>query len=304
MPASIVNQVVNLHRAQLQGIVELGGVRKVRKLYEQARAELEERLAALKRRGMGESFTAFHMRQILLQVRDGLLMFQDQFGPALSKNAKAGALLAQRHTIGAITQFERRFTGTRPVLAIEEAGVFARSYRGLEPSLLSRYHKYVRNYPQATINRIQNGLALSLIQGEPLERAVDKVAATDGLFARDRWRAERIARTEMGYAYGITGQKMLEETAHEVPGLMKRLVATIDARTGDDSKILDGQTVPWNKPFVWMKPTKAGPVRVEYMAPPNRPNDREVMVPWRADYHSRSISSAPITPRLPSGIGI
>ena len=83
MPASIVNQVVNLHRAQLQGIVELGGVRKVRKLYEQARAELEERLAALKRRGMGESFTAFHMRQILLQVRDGLLMFQDQFGPAL-----------------------------------------------------------------------------------------------------------------------------------------------------------------------------------------------------------------------------
>ena len=28
MPASVVTQIVNLHRAQLQGVIELGGVRK------------------------------------------------------------------------------------------------------------------------------------------------------------------------------------------------------------------------------------------------------------------------------------
>lgn len=269
MAASVVNQVVRLHRAQLQGIIELGGVKKVGRLYDQAREELEEKLAVLKRHGEDQTFTAHHLRMVLLQVRDGLLAFQQQFVPALSRQGQVGARLAQRHTAEAIKTFERHFSGTTPVLQIEEASVFARVYRGIEPSLLDRYHKYTRNYAQPTIDRVRRNLASSLLQGEGVGRAVDRIAGAGGIFARERWRAERIVRSETSYAYGVTGQEMLRETSHEVPRLMKRLVTTFDDRTGDDSKELNGQTVDWDKPFTWRKRLRGGGEQiVTYMQPP------------------------------------
>jgi len=64
---------------------------------------------------------------------------------------------------------------------------------------------------------------------------------------------------------------------HDRPGsrLYKRLVATHDKRTGKDSLVLDGQTVPLDQPFedFWYGGT--------YPYPPNRLNDREVVTPWR-----------------------
>ena len=70
---------------------------------------------------------------------------------------------------------------------------------------------------------------------------------------------------------------LLSEDKDDDP-MLKRLVATFDARTGFDSIGLHGQTVPVNKPFVDPYFGK------EYMAPPNRPRDREVVVGWRASY--------------------
>lgn len=299
MPASVINQIVNLHRAQLQGIIELGGVRRVRALYEDARVELEDKLAALRRAGKDQTFSAHHLRMILLQVMDALRSFQADLWPELSRQARDAADLAQRHMVGAIKRMETRYSGLAPVLHVEEAAVFERVYRGVEPTLLHRYHQLVGNYPMITIERVRKNLALGLIQGESTDRMVDRVAASDGIFGREVWRAERIVRTESTYAYGVTNQRCLEETAHEVPRLMKRLVATFDDRTGDDSKQLNGQTVPVDQPFIWMKKTAHGVERVAYMAPPNRPQDRECVVPWRSDYPEPAAHPGPVRPRLP-----
>jgi len=298
VPASIVQKVVNLHRAQLQGLIELGSIRKMRKVYEDIRAQIEAELASLQRAGKSDTFSAHHARVILLQVRDGLREFQRQFGSQLNHDGEAAAVLAQCHTVNAIKQFERRFTGTEPILRLEEAAVFRGVYRGVEPTLLDRYHKLVGNYPMETIVRVKNQLAVSMLGGQGVDQTVRQIASKGGVFDRERWRAERIVRTESSYAYGQTGQRCLGEVAKEVPQLMKRLVATQDDREGEDSKQLDGQTVPWDKPFVWMKKTKHGVERVEYMAPPNRPNDRETVVPWRQEYHG-AISGTPIDPRMP-----
>ena len=303
MPASVVAQVINLHRAQLQGLVELGGVRKIRQQYEAVRAELEAELAAMRRAGTDTTFTAFHLRQILLQVRDGLRVFQGKLAGQLDDGGLAAATLAQRHTVGAIKAFERRFAGTSPVLRLEEASVFARVYRDVEPTLLHRYHRLVGNYPMATLERVRRDLALSMVKGEGVHQAVNRIVAKGGVFDRDRYRAERIVRTEGAYAYGATGQRNLTEVAQQVPRLMKRLVATRDVREGEDSKQLDGQTVAWNEPFVWNKPVRGGGVEVVYyMHPPNRPHDREVVVPWRADYHAGNLHAGPVEPRMPRGL--
>ena len=302
MPSSIVTQIVNLHRAQLRGVIELGGVRKVRSLYESIRAELEADLASMVRAGQGQTFTAHHLRTILMQVRDGLKAFQAGLAPELANSADATATLAQRHVVSAIKQFEKRFAGTEPVLRLEEASVFRGVYKSVEPSLLARYHKLTNNYPMQTIQRVQGQLAMSMVKGEGVDQAVRRIASKGGIFDRERWRAERIVRTEGSYAYGVTNQQCLQEVSHEVPRLMKRLVSTFDQRTGKDSKILNGQTVPFDQPFVWMKQTKAGVERVEFMNPPNRPNDRECVVPWRADYTAPAKHPGPVDPRMPSGM--
>ena len=303
MPASIVAKVINLHRSQLQGVIELGGIRKVRAKYETIRAELEAELAGLRRAGKDATFTAYHLRQVLLQVRDGLKVFQTGLATELDNNGLATATLAQRHVIGAVKAFERRFAGTEPVLRLEEAGVFARVYKDVEPTLLHRYHKLTSNYPMKTLERVRNDLALSMLRGDGVDQAVNRIAAKGGIFDRERWRAERIVRTEGQYAYGVVNQRSLHEVAAEVPRLMKRLVATFDNRTGEDSKKLNGQTVPYDQPFVYMKPLKGGGVeRVEFLQPPGRPNDREVSIPWRADYHGAPEHSGPVDPRMPRGI--
>jgi hypothetical protein len=302
MPASIVAKIINLHRSQLQGVIELGGIRKVRAKYETIRAELEAELAGLRRAGKGDTFTAYHLRQVLLQVRDGLKVFQTGLATELDNNGQATATLAQRHVVGAVKAFEKRFAGAEPVLRLEEAGVFSRVYGEIQPTLLHRYHRLVGNYPMKTLERVRNDLALSMIRGDGVDQAVSRIAAKGGIFDRDRYRAERIVRTEGAYAYGITNQRSLHEVAHEVPRLMKKLVETMDARTGEDSKILNGQTVPFDAPFVWMKKTKAGVERVEYLQPPNRPQDRGVSIPWRADYSGAPAHSGPVTPTMPRGL--
>ena len=58
----------------------------------------------------------------------------------------------------------------------------------------------------------------------------------------------------------------------------KKLVSTFDTVTGRDSVKLHGQTRLVNKPFY---DSVNG---ISYMAPPNRPHDREIIVPWRTSY--------------------
>ena len=53
----------------------------------------------------------------------------------------------------------------------------------------------------------------------------------------------------------------------------------MDKRTGEDSKILarNNPIVPIDEPFVENSTGK----ELVYMHPPNRPNDRAIMIPYR-----------------------
>jgi len=126
------------------------------------------------------------------------------------------------------------------------------------------------------------------------------VAGSAGLYEGQRWRAERIVRTEMSYSYGVSKQVSMGDLARQVPRMRKRLVATHDDRTGQDSIDLDGQTVDVDKPFVWAVRDSKGRLTgkiVHYMQPPNRPNDREVVIPWLDDWSAGALGTAgPVTP--------
>ena len=266
---SLILGIVNAHRAQLQGLIEIGGVRKLAPLYERAQVELTERLAGLIRAGQGQTFQAHHLRIIITQVHDALTSFKAGFAGHLRDTSEMAAVLGARHLVGAIKKLERHFSGVEPVLQVEEAGVFRGLYDGIEPSLLARHNQLVARYPLGTIRRVEQNLAQSLLQSETVDQAVNRIAGQGGIFARERYRAERIVRTESAYAYGVVQQASGRELLHQIPKLHKRIVETMDSRTGEDSKVLNGQTVPWNEPFIWRKRLRGGGEElVRYMQPP------------------------------------
>jgi hypothetical protein len=64
--------------------------------------------------------------------------------------------------------------------------------------------------------------------------------------------------------------------------LLKTLMHPMDQRTGDDSKKLaqEHPAIPISEEFVftWKNATR------RFMTPPDRPNDRAVMIPYRAEW--------------------
>ena len=172
----------------------------------------------------------------------------------------------------------------------------------------------------AAVLALVRARAASITPGTRVKDAkvVLQVSAASAITAK-RWMAETITRTEMSRAYNGAAWRAMRKTPAvpappppraraatmraPVPAvvptapaplpiplpsgtgerrivvrgarMMKRLVATFDKRTGKDSIVLNGQTVPVEEKF--FDPYIAG----YYDHPPNRPRDREVVVPWR-----------------------
>jgi hypothetical protein len=68
-----------------------------------------------------------------------------------------------------------------------------------------------------------------------------------------------------------------------IPGLKKALIHPMDARTADDSKMLSkiNPIVDINEPFRY---TYGKHERV-FMYPPDRPNDRAILVPYKKEWN-------------------
>jgi hypothetical protein len=302
--ASVLAQVLRLQRAQLQGIIELRGVRKMQKLYAEAQAELRSKLGRLVSERKGQSFTAVNLRLALAQVDDAISFFEQQATRHLNKESRIAGAVAARHTAHAMKVLEKRYTGLTPVLQVEQAAVVRGLYAKIEPSLLNRHRSSMRLYGRPVVEKVKQELSLAILQNETVDEAVERIVGTGGVFENQRWRAERIVRTELSYGYHATRLQAMRETQRtDFPDLRKRLVATFDNRTGEDSKELHGQMKPIDEPFVWRKPD--GEIE-EYMAPPNRPNDRETIIEWRSGWPASPLFTdedgpGPVKPEAPRG---
>lgn len=304
--AAVIRQVLDLHRAQLQGVIEVRGVRRMRKIYEDARADLQAKLGALTRAGGGATFTAQHYRIMLVQVSQALAEFAPKFQRHLNDTGEMAAKLGANQTVAEIQKFEHAFTGQTPVLQTAQVGVLRRIYRDTEPSLLVRHAKSMALYGRPVVEAIHRQMALSLAQGETVDQTVERVAGTSGIFARERYRAERIVRTESSFATGVVRLQTMRELQKEMPHLKKKLIETFDSRTGDDSKELHGQVREINGLFHYT-PKSGEKGYPDFSHSPGRPNDRSVTVPWSGGWDNTAETKqdptnppGPITPRVPS----
>lgn len=98
-----------------------------------------------------------------------------------------------------------------------------------------------------------------------------------------KWRVQRIARTELHNIYNASKILAYTQVKEDVlPDLQKALYHPMDSRTGEDSKALKKihPVVDIDKPFVFKWDGKK---RV-FMNPPDRPNDRAVLIPYRENW--------------------
>lgn len=280
------------HYDQLKRHVDRNGVRGLEKLYRESRGELLARIRKAGKRK--DSVDHETLRALLKQVDEVMGAMEAGLEEHLADAGKKAVELGVKHGADEYRALAKHFTGTTPIVNVDVPATFRGLVKDVDSSLLRRYRLQSRNWSTSAISQMERKLSISAATGKSLEDVVDDLLGVDG-FEGERYRAERIVRTEMAYAHGNAKLRSLEGIGEELDQPMfKRIIETFDDRTGDDSFVLHGQTVPIGEPFTWKTKRRGSWVVLEYMHPPNRPNDRAVVIPWDPSWEETA-QDAPLT---------
>jgi len=285
----VAQKVFGAHLNQLKRLVDARGTSDVASLYADAQRDLAARL-----RAAGEGSTKAGpttLRAMIAQADAAVAKLSGKLEQHLNEASSEAVVMGARHGLDEWRRLETHFKGTTPVLDVERGAMFRGLVNGVDRSVLNRHKRSVQIWGLDAIRRIEGRLSVAAMTGKPLEDMVEEVMRDDGLGPEERYRAERIVRTEMAHAHGAAKHQAIERTAKELGGkVWKKLIATFDDRTGDDSFLVHGQAVPVDQPFQWKRKVRGRWVLQRYMHPPNRPNDREVVVPWDPSWPEDDLS--------------
>lgn len=288
--------VLEEHRQRLTRLVERRGGAVIKKLYTEAQDELTRKLAALSG-GVQDTMTAHQMRVMLAQVKVVEGVAAKDMTAALAVASRETQVESLRATIKDITRLEKKFTGAAITVPVEEAARFRGVIDKRRTSLMSAHKSSMANYGASIVSKVEKELSLSLMTGETHSAAIDRVVKVTG---GEWWQGERIVRTELAWANNATAADGIAESAKELPDMMLRwsehvddsTYAILDDRVGVDSIAMHGQLAKPGGTFV-MPPTAPAPdadgntavpkgmIGERWSFPPNRPNDRAVIAPWR-----------------------
>jgi hypothetical protein len=304
---SPIESILNEHRRRLARVVERGGVRRARDLYDDVVRLVERRLRALGGRSSNQ-FTAHQLRIFLAQVKQGQALLTLRLAGHLGDLTREAQVEAVRAVSKDIARLERHFRGAEVILPIDEAGRFSGIIHGDSPASLIRKHRMHAAHTELSAkmavraaDATEQVMSLALLSGRSMGETIDDVmdALGDG-----RWQAERIVRTESLWAYNSAQADAIEASAEELPDLEMRWTEYIDDATGQrldlrvagDSVVMHGQVVPPGSMFIFPndyadllddpKELKACArfVGRSWAHPPMRPNDRSSLIPWRRDW--------------------
>lgn len=289
-------EVVLAHRAQLDRVVERAALPRLRRMYDEAQRELEAKLRRAVGAGRGGEVSAHQYRVLLIQVREA----QQVLAARMADEVTGSAVQARAESIhqlhADVAKMDSRFGRAAVRLPTEQAGVFHDVANRGRTSLLAAHRASMARYGAASVGAMEGALSLSLAAGDAPHEAVSRVMeAGDTEF----WQAERIVRTEISWASASAMRDAVAEDARADPGLWLRwnehvsdAGTPLDDRVGDDSLAMHGQvalpggqfTLPPTTPVGKMVDSKL--VGQTWEHPPNRPNDRAALAPWRPSWGS------------------
>jgi hypothetical protein len=266
-----VQEMAEDHASMIQSLSEREAKRVIR-AYENVRRELRDRLDRIQQ----GTFTAQKLGTTLVQLDLAI----QKMGKGLVGDMKDSVTMASEkgieNLIKELQKWDKNFLGTvKPInIRAVEAAADTTNF------LFNQYDSSIESYNAFLRSKMAQSLTESVVAEDSTTEVIGRLGQ---IFQGEQWKLEQITRTELHgvYAKGkLAGMKKLwDDGEGSIPDLKKTLYHPMDKRTGKDSKWLNKNNliVPVDEPF---KYTWNGQVR-EYMAPPDRPNDRSILIPYR-----------------------
>lgn len=245
---------------------------KLLKRYSAIRGELRDRLDRLK----GDTFSAQQMRGTLVQIEAAIAAMNTALQEDMGEQGMDIAIKSIQDLESEIGRYDKKFLGATQPLNLDAAQI-ALDVKNFK---LMQYKGSLEKYGSDLLSEITLQLSNSVLINESLPKVVMNLSQK---FQTEEWKLLRIARTELHNTYALGKLEGMRETQKtEIPDLMKALYHPMDDRTGDDSKdlALKNPIVPVDQPF---EHTYNGKKYV-FMAPPQRPNDRAILIPYREEW--------------------
>jgi len=292
-PAQVVKALQSDRRDALR-VVQQKGLKGTRQLLKSAHVELAERLDAVMEKSGEDTYTAAKVRAQLEQVKLVEKRLTLGMRGLVLQQGEDAAGLAVEHTVRALVDGEAAHHGAAlaEALPLREASMLDEAVVGVRASILRRLggdpehpaaEGILARYGEATVGTFEQELRMGLLTGRTWEATADRLEARSPFLAgQPRFWAERIVRTETMGAYNRAGFEATREADEQLGDAVKILVSTFDDRTGADSIDVHGQIRRPEEAFEsWFG---------LFQHPPDRPNDRAVVVPHRISW--------PIPPEL------
>lgn len=250
------------------------------------------------RRVRGGSWGSQMAMLTLSRLRVGYIALAEELARRTGERVKPIAAKAVDHSARFFRRMDREILGEPLTLRFTASGWLDRTAEAVAESRLRQIKTSFARYGEESVRKIEFIVARQMTLGRSWTGALDEVEHAMRHVAQGlQWKVLRTTITETSAAYNGTILETLREEDEPDDQVYKRLVATFDRRTGRDSMLLHGQTKPINEPFYDSFRGR------EYMHPPNRPNDREIIVGWRARWgvaEARRVDIETTKVRLPT----
>lgn len=261
-----IQQVLGLEDNQAKSILEQ---------YQEVRKDLVDRLSRAPR----GSFTAQHLRGTLAQVQGAIIAMNKHLGGSMIQGAYQSAMAGIQNLVTEMKSFDEMFTGAVTPINLN-AALLAHDTANF---LVTKYKTNLDAYGTDLYRQISNGLFSATIGETSYNEVVGRVGS---FFNAEEWKLHRIIRTELHGIYNRGKNNGMQKLVDDdtIEDLQKTLMHPMDARTGKDSKYVArlALVVDVDQPFEY---EWDGKLR-SFMVPPDRPNDRAILVPYRPSWGS------------------
>lgn len=259
VPAPIL-ELARTHHEQLRALERDARVR-VRRELDRAlrRIELDREFRQL------SDFEALQAAEIELLAKLTARETGEGLEQALEEILAEGLLLAPNHAERELLAWTAFHGGEARPLNLAALAEISRE------SLIERIPQSLATWGTDVARRIRKELSASRARREFADNTIDAIQRVTGA---ERWKADRIFRTELFEGYNAAHLESLRTArdVYEIPA-KKSAIATFDGRTDPDSYPVHGQVRELDENFV------DGDGR-SFLHPPGRPNDREKEIPW------------------------
>lgn len=198
-------------------------------------------------------------------------LMQDDTASSLIGDSETAAHFAYKDTTQWFKEIQKRVGGRR------FRGKFSiAAYLGDHQDMLRTYRMTLGFWKTQTISRLRAVIDSDQLIGASWGDAREYLRSNlPKGYAKNQWMLNRVARTEIDRSYNGAVVESLKADDRPSDRAHKMDSAIFDGRTHYDSYLNHGQHVPVDRPFVDVLSGR------EYQYPPNRANDRSIVVGWR-----------------------